>query len=132
MHGAALVLAVEHGVFGALQQAFRRLVVFQAGDADGGGRVQAHGADFQRRADQAEQLGGEHLGFVLAQHGRENGEFVGAHPRHMAAMADAMAQAVTQLGDHAVATAQAERVIDLAEAIKVQPQRGQWLAVLLR
>jgi len=129
------LLGLVHRRVGALQELLGvAAVVREAGDPDAGRDRLLRGAlDRQRLAQQAEHLLGDaQRVLVVDQVGNEDRELVAAQTRAGVALAQAASDALRGEAQQRVARQVAERVVHALEAVEVEEQHGEALAVAPR
>ena len=128
---AALLLGAVHRGVGVLHQRLRVPAVLRVeADADAGRHEQLLVLLQEGLAQRVEHLV-RHLGRVHRRGdvGQQQRELVAAQPRHRVAFPQAAAQPLRHVGDQAVAHGVAQGIVDDLEAVEVQEQHGQALAV---
>eukprot|EP01137_Pigoraptor_chileana_P003372 Opistho-2@43463 len=128
----ALLLAAVHGRIGRAQQGLGAVAVFGVqGHADADARHDAAGrADLDRRRHGLQQLLGHALRIGrMAQRLDQHDELVAAQAAHQVVLAHGAAQALRQGAEHAVAGLVAMLVVDLLEAVGVDEEQAQAMAL---
>ena len=127
----ALVLGPVHGDVGVLEQGRRVVrIVGKHAHADAAGDEQLVAVDRDRAGQRVDQLlrAGRHL-LHVAHRAHQHGELVAAQAGDDVALAQARAEALGDLLQQHVAGLVPEGVVDVLEAVEVDEQRRELLAV---
>ena len=126
----AHALGLVHGDVGALQQPHRVLrVVREERDADAGVDVDVDAADRERLLERGAQPQARGAGRGLVAGLEDDRELVAAQPRQRVVLAQQLLQPRADLAQHLVAGVVAERVVELLEAVEVDQQQRELVAV---
>ena len=126
----AHALGLVHRDVGALQQPHRVLrVVREERDADAGVDVDVDAADRERFLERGAQPQARGAGRGLVAGLEDDRELVAAQPRQRVVLAQQLLQPRADLAQHLVAGVVAERVVELLEAVEVDQQQRELVAV---